>query len=470
MLNGKFIRITAVTVLMLLSFMTMVTPAFAATISPNIFTDEDSHPAAGAGCSLREAIRAAFNNADYGGCTRVGGGANDTINLAAGMYSLTLGTIVWDTNLGGGGGPGDLEIDGASTATTIIDGTDSFRLFDVTLTGGNLVNWIDFTIQDGGGTGVDGGALRLNGGNLDMTRVMLRSNNTTGNGGAIWIFSARIDFVDTELYDNSAANGGAIFTPNVEQNTSKLYFTSASIDYKLVRNVASGDGGAVYLGSGDLQMYGDWHYEFNRAIGGNGGAIYATRDAKLEISGATQVNGDGPGAGQMGIVFGNSAGGTGSALYWDSSDSSSSMTDICFAGNSEYSVFSTIGHKVSAPDNWWSSPYGPLIQQARNDYVAFNNGAITCADGNYPTSYCTAAAFSNGDSISGAGGQAACQNCGAGEVAMGVSTQLPDAWGDGVDNNPPNNGDFLLANPGDDGCVTCQPASAIDPTAIACFP
>ena len=60
-------------------------------IGTNIITvdttlDEDSHPAAGVGCSLYEAIIAAETNAAYSGCAAGSATDNDHISLAAGTY------------------------------------------------------------------------------------------------------------------------------------------------------------------------------------------------------------------------------------------------------------------------------------------------------------------------------------------------------------------------------------------------
>ncbi len=63
--------------------------AGAATITPDVLTDEDTNNAS---CSLREAVTAANTDGDYNGCNP--GGANDvadTIMLQSGQtYELSL--------------------------------------------------------------------------------------------------------------------------------------------------------------------------------------------------------------------------------------------------------------------------------------------------------------------------------------------------------------------------------------------
>ncbi len=63
-----------------------VQPTDAAAITVTITADEDSHPAAGAGCSLREAIIAANTDSAYGGCPA--GSGDDVIQLGSGTYIL----------------------------------------------------------------------------------------------------------------------------------------------------------------------------------------------------------------------------------------------------------------------------------------------------------------------------------------------------------------------------------------------
>ena len=78
-----------------------------ATINVNIFIDEYNDTATG--CSLREAVQSANDNADFGGCTHSGIYGHDTIRiLNAGTYAVNRGTeptIAEDANV-----YGDLDI------------------------------------------------------------------------------------------------------------------------------------------------------------------------------------------------------------------------------------------------------------------------------------------------------------------------------------------------------------------------
>ena len=122
------------------------TPAMAATITPNTFSDENG---GGGGCSLREAIQSANTDAAFGGCTA--GGGSDTIPLATGTYQLAIapdGTP--DDNL-----DGDLDIVAGSAVTishtgvtpSAISGGGIDRVLNL-LSGGNATI-SSVTIRDG---------------------------------------------------------------------------------------------------------------------------------------------------------------------------------------------------------------------------------------------------------------------------------------------------------------------------------
>lgn len=115
--------------------------------------DEADDYGTGSGCSLREALRAARQEAPFGGCPK-GAGA-DTINLPAGRYVLTLGPAGDDAgNHGDFDVAGDTTIQGAGADSTTIDGGGIDRVLDVqvgarlelrgvTITGGHASDGAD---------------------------------------------------------------------------------------------------------------------------------------------------------------------------------------------------------------------------------------------------------------------------------------------------------------------------------------
>ncbi|MGH2662886.1 MAG: CSLREA domain-containing protein [Actinomycetota bacterium] len=159
-----------------------VQSALAATITVTTTADEFG---AGAGCSLREAIQSANTDAAYGGCTS-GAGA-DRLELPAGTHTLT---ITGSENANTSGDLDileDLTILGAGVPTTIVDGNDIDRVFDV----------------DPDETGVT----------AEMSDLTIRNGNdpATGCGGGIWNHGA-LTIVRGVITGNQAGCGGGILT------------------------------------------------------------------------------------------------------------------------------------------------------------------------------------------------------------------------------------------------------------------
>ena len=189
-------------------------------------------------CSLREAIINANNNAaTYADCA-AGNGA-DTINLPAGTYLLNQ--IGFRENNGLTGDldiAGDTTINGAATATTVIDGNQTDRVIQII---SGIVALNNLTVRNGrtsngatgddcngdcfgsdGGAGENGGGI-LNAGTLALNRVTV-SGNRTGDGGAA---AAIVDCPGENAFclsdSESQGNGGGVTTaasPNISISTS----------------------------------------------------------------------------------------------------------------------------------------------------------------------------------------------------------------------------------------------------------
>src|SRR2546427_2921632 len=98
----------------------------------NVTTTTDKF-GSGTGCSLREAIYAADHNAAVSDCPA--GSASDTIIVPSGTYTLTIpGSgenqgMTGDLDYWWSGEP--LNIQGAGSGTTVIDGNRLDRVFDI---------------------------------------------------------------------------------------------------------------------------------------------------------------------------------------------------------------------------------------------------------------------------------------------------------------------------------------------------
>lgn len=203
-------------------------------------------------CTLRAAIDEA--NALAGA---------DTINLPAGIYTLSLSGNGEDNNASGDLDlKGDVTLVGAGADTTIIDGNNAVtgdRVLDIPP--GARVTISGVTIRNGKGAG-DGGGL-LNHGNATLDHVALAANTAPyGRGGGI--YNSGTLAVSASSFETNAANygGGAI------SNEGIAYLQDLTFSGNYANTGAGIDNsGSVNLG--------------NSAITGNtartGGGIYNTR-------------------------------------------------------------------------------------------------------------------------------------------------------------------------------------------------
>lgn len=178
-----------------------------ATFEVNSTADEpDSNPGDGLcrtsarSCTLRAAVQEA--NAATG---------TDIINLPAGVYELTR----WGYNEDAAR-TGDLDITetvtiiGAGRDTTIVDGSQSDRVFDIQ-PGTAYVRMTGMTLRNGMPLN-HGGAIRTPPNNrLVVERVTITDNVTgeMGSGGAIYALGA-LDITESVIQRNSAFSGGGI--------------------------------------------------------------------------------------------------------------------------------------------------------------------------------------------------------------------------------------------------------------------
>lgn len=180
--------------------------AWTATISVNTTKDELNIDG---DCSLREAIRSANLDAAVDGCTA--GSGDDVITLPSGFYLLTLAGAGEDN-----AATGDLDIlgnviiSGARATTTIIDGNDLDRVFQILP--GVAVSLDSLSITNGDSGGAPGGGVS-NAGILDVVKSVVVSNTAGASGGG-GIFSggsavlpAVLSVLQSTVEQNNAEEG-----------------------------------------------------------------------------------------------------------------------------------------------------------------------------------------------------------------------------------------------------------------------
>jgi CSLREA domain-containing protein len=163
-------------------------------------TDDEYNPAMGAGCSLREAIQAANDNTDFGGCApdaASGAYGDDTINIPQGTYTIAAFTAPTDDD---DNAIGDFdvessiifegEVDTNGNPLTIIDGDNQSTIFHVFNNAASniTVEFNNLTISNGNPD--DGIYIESYGNNGDIT---VNINNTIISGNSYGIYNATED-------------------------------------------------------------------------------------------------------------------------------------------------------------------------------------------------------------------------------------------------------------------------------------
>ena len=228
--------------------------------------------------SLREAVIASNNTS-----------GNDTLNLAAGTYTLTIAGTGEDGSL-----VGDIDVQthitiaGAGMASTIIsgggidraievDGSGNLTLTDVRLTGGSVNNdggallieeavglatltRVDITGNTVTGGGRIGGGIH-NVGTLVMTDSLVHGNSATGSDGGGISNLGTATLTRSSIYSNSARYGGGIH---------QLAGSMAIENLTVSGNSASSEGGGIDVAGGTLNVK-FTTVAANTASGGNGG-------------------------------------------------------------------------------------------------------------------------------------------------------------------------------------------------------
>jgi CSLREA domain-containing protein len=244
----------------------------------------DGNCASAAGeCTLRAAIQEA--NANY---------APDLVSIPEGFYQLSLpGTGEDEAASGDLDIVGELVIEGAGTAATVIDGGALDSVFHVRYDG--YANVSDLTIQNGLGEDGAGGGLLVQGLAL-LSDCLLRDNVSEGDGGAIYL-SGLLQLDNCELSGNvSAGSGGAVAA--IPGQFGDHFFGMQNA--RFFGNSAGGSGGAIYLQ--EISVSASLSTFEGNVAAEDGGAISArTADAYL-----TGVD-----------ILGNSAQGDGGGLAGD---------------------------------------------------------------------------------------------------------------------------------------------------------
>jgi hypothetical protein len=258
-----------------LASLAALTPA--ATASADIFEVTQTRDRAGVcddRCALREAVIAANLSSEA-----------SVIEVPPGVYELTLsgagenGSLTGDLDLSDAGG--ELTLEGAGPAATVIDGVGDDRVLNVDddEVGDPPVTIRKLAIRNGKSVGSDGGGILVaTGRDLTIERSRIAGNRTKGtgsDGGGIEVGGSLLLDRST-ISGNRAGNDGG----GVSVNSGGDVEVSASTINANVAGSAEngGDGAGIYAPGGGSTTLSNSTISGNRGLGpsGDGGAIYAT--------------------------------------------------------------------------------------------------------------------------------------------------------------------------------------------------
>ena len=143
---------------------------------------------------------------------------------------------------------------------------DPFSIFVVSYGDLTLAN---VNVRNGGGDGIDGGAINMDWGTVNIYGGTFSDNNAIeydshlGDGGAIYNVDGALNVDGASFTDNSAEYGGVIFSDSA--------CSTATLNHDSFIGNTAYDGGAIFNDDNNMRI-GDGNFRYNSAE--YGGAIY----------------------------------------------------------------------------------------------------------------------------------------------------------------------------------------------------
>lgn len=367
-------------------------------------------------CSLREAVQAANTKAPVDACPA--GADVTTIIVPAGTYTLSIeGRVENDNQTGDLDVLGNVIVEGAGAAETILDAGGLDRFLDVRPGGAALISGVTVT----GGANISegaGGGLRAFEGTLHLQDVIVASNSSTGTepltggqGGGVAVSSGTLIMENSEVHGNTAgSSGGGIYLRNSQATIShsRIATNESEISGGGIANVAvEGDASLTITDSEVVNN------EANNNAGGIANVVGTGRTATLvvervTVSGNSAAVGDnasaGLGGGLANLVFVGAASGTGSMTIRDSVISNNQATNGAGIGNTPATATGPVAMQLTVENSAISGNTA-----GGNGFQTGNGGGILSLDGsltviNSTISGNTAAGTAGAAVVSGIGG------------------------------------------------------------------
>lgn len=244
-------------------------PAMGTTYS--VSTTEDVIAADGF-VSLREAVRAANLNAIVNEAQAGSSSAADVIILPAGIYLLTLvgagenAALTGDLDVTNNSAIVDLQIIGAGSALSVIDGNGTDRIFHVF--SGTTIEISDLALTNGVVTGanLDGGAFQATVASTTVRRCLISNNSSGSRGGGVDIDGGTFVAFECTFQGNAALvnSGGGLFSVNASSSLTNCTFSgnTASTGGAITNNSNGGNSSLTLINCTIVQ---------NGAASGGGG-------------------------------------------------------------------------------------------------------------------------------------------------------------------------------------------------------
>ncbi|WP_296894419.1 Ig-like domain repeat protein [uncultured Methanobrevibacter sp.] len=222
-----------------------------------------------------------------------------------GVNKITINNYIFIDNTAGENG-GAIYVDANSNNCTVLNSV--FEGNNVTSqTGGNggAIDWLganatvlcsNFTNNNA----YDGGAIYIGSatGYTNITGSTFADNGAINNGGAINLVASSVTVNESNFYDNSAVNGGALYVGG--EGTTNFVYSSAFVN----NTATSGRGGAIDWVAAKGEIIGSNFTENSAEYGG--GVYFGLKSKNSQIKNV--------------IFTGNSATKNGGAIDWNSTD------------------------------------------------------------------------------------------------------------------------------------------------------
>ncbi|MDO4831249.1 MAG: right-handed parallel beta-helix repeat-containing protein, partial [Clostridia bacterium] len=149
----------------------------------------------------------------------------------------------------------------------------------LTLNGGSIDNNLSY--YGGGVYAEDDAVFETHGGVISLNRA-------TYDGGGIYLWSAKASLDNCTVENNSAKNGGAIFS---DYNVFKSYSRLEVNNSRIINNTADNYYGGIYHCAGRISLEGNTRITGNKNKGNYGGGVYSQK-VSVYLSGNVQVYGN----------------------------------------------------------------------------------------------------------------------------------------------------------------------------------